>query len=153
MYDSALLEKKSLHELYSIKSFAYKTAYDLNNPNDSFVEMQIDFKTKENEATVRFVIGGVVFFVIPRLKPDEMQQGLYLPLGFHSYKNPEIKTESYVLMGNTSGLWIDNIYGRNIDGVMLHMDKNSKTKIHIWLMAGDGTIPVGHFVTTLDKLF
>lgn len=146
-------KKQSLKELYHVKSFAYKSAYPLTGEKDSTLEMQIDFKTKENQATIRFVIGGIVFSEIPRLKNDEMNKGLYLPLGFGTYKNKAIKQESYVFMGNTSGLWTDNTYGKNIDGVLLYFDKTSKSKIHIWLMGGDGFLPVGHYVATLDALF
>ncbi len=146
-------KKQSLKELYSVKSFAYKSAYPLTGEKDSTLEMQIDFKTKENQATIRFVIGGIVFSEIPRLKNDEMRNGLYLPLGFSNYANKSIKQESYVFMGNTSGLWADNTYGKNIDGVLLYFDKTSKSKIHIWLMDGDGFLPVGHYVATLDALF
>jgi hypothetical protein len=151
-YDTLHFSKHSLKELFSTNVFSYKTTYSLNGPKDSLLEMQIDFKTKENTNTVRFVMGGIVFSEIPRLKADDMQNGLFLPLGFSKYENKEIQQEAYILMGNTSGFWMDNTYGRNIDGIIIHWDKNSSMKMHIWLMGGDGMIPISHYVAALDRV-
>lgn len=151
-YDSTKMTSHSLNELFASHTFTYKLAYPLTGGKDSLLEMQIDFKNQQNTPTVRFVMGGIVFSEIPRLKGEEMHKGLYLPIGFAPYKNPSITTETYVTMGNTSGYWVDNSYGRNIDGVLIYFDKNSSIKMHIWLMGGDGTLPVGHYITNLDQL-
>lgn len=151
-YDTTHFTKQSLKELFASQTFSYKTAYPVNGGKDSLLEIQIDFASKENTPTVRFVMGGLVFSEIPRIKSDDLGNGLHLPLGFSKYKNPTITQEAYILMGNTTGFWLDNSLGRNIDGVTLYFDKNSPYKLHIWLMGGDGTIPVGHYLTSLDQL-
>jgi hypothetical protein len=151
-YDSTRFTGHSISELYASNGFSYKTSYPIHGGKDSLLEMQIDFKSKENLNTIRFVMGGIEFKAIPKLDRFNLSQGLYLPLGFSKYKNVESTNESFVMMGNTSGLWTDNTYGRNIDGVILYFDKNSKNKIHIWLMGGDATIPVGHYITSIDQV-
>lgn len=151
-YDSTHFSKHSLKELFASQTFSYKTTYPLNGGKDSLLEIQIDFGSKENTPTVRLVMGGLVFSEIPRIKSDDFTNGLYLPLGFSKYKNESILQESYILMGNTTGFWLDNSFGRNIDGVTLYFDKNSPYKLHIWLMGGDGTIPVGHYLTSIDQM-
>ena len=151
-YDTTHFSKHSLKELFASQTFSYKTTYPLNGGKDSLLEIQIDFGSKENTPTVRLVMGGLVFSEIPRIKSDDFTNGLYLPLGFSKYKNEAILQESYILMGNTTGFWLDNSFGRNIDGVTLYFDKNSPYKLHIWLMGGDGTIPVGHYLTSIDQM-
>lgn len=151
-YDTLHFSAHSLKELYASKNFTYKTTYPLIGENDSLLELQFDFATKENKEAIRFVMGGIVFSEIPRLKSNEMESGLHLPIGFSKYKNPEITKETFVLMGNTSGYWMDNTYGRNVDEVIIYFDKNSPYKLHIWLMGGDATIPVGHYLTSLDQI-
>jgi hypothetical protein len=151
-YDTTHFSKHSLKELFASQTFSYKTTYPVNGGKDSLLETQIDFGSKENTPTLRLVMGGLVFSEIPRIKSDDFTNGLYLPLGFSKYKNETIQQESYILMGNTTGFWLDNTFGRNIDGVTLYFDKNSPYKLHIWLMGGDGTIPVGHYLTSIDQM-
>lgn len=148
--DTNLSLNQSLRELYYVKSFSYKTSYSLINPSDSALEIQIDFKTKEETPTIRFVMGGVIQSKIPVLSSDDLYNGLYLPLGFKSYENTNTTIDSYVLMGNTSGQWVSNYNGLSFDGVILYFDKLNKTKIHIWLMACDGQLPVAHYGTNLN---
>ena len=151
-YDTTHFSKHSLKELFASQTFSYKTTYPLNGGKDSLLEIQIDFGSKENTPTLHLVMGGLVFSEIPRIKSDDFTNGLYLPLGFSKYKNESILQESYILMGNTTGFWLDNSFGRNIDGVTLYFDKKSPFKLHIWLMGGDGTIPVGHYLTSIDQM-
>lgn len=151
-YDTSRFAKHSLKELYTLQTFTYKTTYTFNNSKDSLLEIQFDFASKENTPTIRFVIGGLVFSEIPRIKSDDLANGLHLPLGFSKYKNESINHEAYLLMGNTTGFWMDNSFGRNIDGITIYFDKNSPYKLHVWLTGGDGTIPVGHYLTSLDQL-
>jgi len=151
-YDTLHFSKHSLAEIFTPQGFSYKTSYPLNGGKDSLLEMQIDFKTKNNLSTIRFVMGGIEFDAIPRLDHFDRNAGLYLPLGFSRYTEIESTNEAYVMMGNTSGFWSDNTLGRNIDGVILYFDKNSKNKIHIWLIGGDATIPVGHYISSLEKI-
>lgn len=148
--DTNLSLNQSLRELFYVKSFSYKSSYSLINPQDSALEIQIDFKTKEGQPTIRFVMGGVIQNKIPFLDSDDLYNGLYLPLGFKSYENTNTTIDSYVLMGNTSGQWVSNYNGLSFDGVILYFDKLNKTKIHIWLMACDGELPVAHYGTNLN---
>lgn len=150
--DTTILIDQSIREFYYIKGFTYKTCYSLLDTTEQALEIQIDFKTKENKETVRMVMIGVLRDKIPFLENEQMYEGLYLPLGFHAYENIKTSFESVLMMGNNNGLWVDNDYGRNIDGVILYFDKKMKSKIHIWLMSGHGDLPIAHYISILDRL-
>lgn len=150
-FDTTEKEKQSLKDFYNVKSFIYKTTYSLITVSkDSLLEIQFDFKDKNNSPTQRLVVGGIPFSSIMKLNLNDYSKAPLIPVGFSV--NPEMPDE-FCLISNMSGYWTDTGYGRNISGVKIYWDKLNKSKLHIWLIGNDGLTPLMHYISILDKLF
>jgi hypothetical protein len=150
-FDSTEKEAQSVKDFYNVKSFIYKTTYSLNTVSkDSLLEIQFDFKDKNNTPTQRLVIGGIPFSSMMKLNLNDYAKAPLIPVGFSV--DPEMP-DQFCLISNMSGYWSDTGLGRNISGVKIYWDKLNKSKLHIWLIGSDGITPLMHYISILDKLF
>ena len=121
-------------------------------------EVELSFIDTKNGEKNRLFISGIDLKKLPRLSPEDYDQGFYMPMGIgvspfeQSYKelqdNPPHENPYFSFLLNPNDRWVGH-RKLAVDGPVMHLDKDNPNLLHIYLLSYERHTLIGHFKITL----
>jgi hypothetical protein len=121
-------------------------------------EIELVLKDTKSGEQNRLFISGINLKKIPALSTEEYSKGLYMPMGigippfYQSYeeltKNHPDESPYFSLLLDSKGKWIDH-HRLALDGVVMHIDKDNPTLLHLYLLSYERNTLIAHFLLNL----
>ncbi|GAA3921492.1 hypothetical protein [Litoribacillus peritrichatus] len=127
---------------------------------ESLQELELTFKDTETGLNNRLIISGFDVNALPQLETKDYPKGLYKPMGinvppfYQSYEQlkeqPPYESEYFSVLLDENDEWIDH-HSTSIDGPVMHLDKEDKSILHLYLLSYERHTLVRHFTINLDS--
>ncbi len=126
----------------------------------SLQELEITFKDTQSGEKNRLIISGFDLNALPQLATQNYPKGLYKPMGinvppfYQSYdelKNePPFESSYFSVLLDQDNQWI-NHHSTSIDGPVMHLDKDDKSILHLYLLSYERHTLIRHFKIQLGQ--
>ncbi len=117
-------------------------------------ELELTFNDTLSGENNRFIISGFDLNALPQLDTQDYPKGLYMPMGinvppfYQTYdellEKPPYDSSYFSLLLDQNDQWIDH-HSTSIDGPVMHLDKEDKSILHLYLLSYERHTLIRHF--------
>lgn len=155
------LNKAWDNKYWQIGDFKHATLRDIDSASgdSNLQELELTFKDSESGENNRLIISGFDVNSLPQLDTSEYPKGLYKPMGinvppfYQSYTDlkaaPPAQSPYFSVLLDQNDEWIDH-HSTSVDGPVMHLDKDDKSKLHLYLLSYERHTLIRHFTIKLD---
>ncbi len=123
-------------------------------------ELEITFEDTDSGDKNRLIISGFDVNALPQLDTQDYPKGLYMPMGinvppfYQSYDqlktSPPDQSSYFSMILDEDNQWI-NHHETSIDGPVMHLDKDDKSILHVYLLSYERHTLIRHFKVELNN--
>jgi hypothetical protein len=159
-YDRRDVRNTSLSALKHPQKIIWSSTVSTNAENTKAHEITIEFLPEGHTQKMKLTIGGLQLQRIPILPVSNYSGALQLSAGIanHYFSNSftelfgfsSKRSPYYLLLTDENERYIDS-HVLGIDGVLLFIDTQDHTQLHVYILAFERHTFAGHFVITIPE--